>query len=107
MTSVWKGAAPLLLASTSATRRLLLESAALPVETRAPEVDERAIEAAAADLTPPALAARLYAINTIAPALLTAALAAQPGLAEGTVVNLLDQKLANPNPDFFSYTLSK
>ena len=55
----------------------------------------------------PALAARLYAINTIAPALLTAALAAQPGLAEGAVVNLLDQKLANPNPDFFSYTLSK
>jgi NAD(P)-dependent dehydrogenase (short-subunit alcohol dehydrogenase family) len=23
------------------------------------------------------------------------------------VVNLLDQKLANPNPDYFSYTLSK
>ena len=23
------------------------------------------------------------------------------------MVNLLDQKLANPNPDFFSYTLSK
>ena len=27
--------------------------------------------------------------------------------AEGVVVNLLDQKLWNPNPDFFSYTLSK
>ena len=26
---------------------------------------------------------------------------------EGAVVNLLDQKLANPNPDYFSYTLSK
>jgi NAD(P)-dependent dehydrogenase (short-subunit alcohol dehydrogenase family) len=25
----------------------------------------------------------------------------------GAVVNLLDQKLANPNPDYFSYTLSK
>ncbi|MDO9287075.1 MAG: SDR family oxidoreductase [Aquabacterium sp.] len=25
----------------------------------------------------------------------------------GCVVNLLDQKLANPNPDYFSYTLSK
>lgn len=54
-----------------------------------------------------ALAAQLYATNTLAPALLTAALAAQAGLAEGAVVNLLDQKLANPNPDFFSYTLSK
>jgi len=28
-------------------------------------------------------------------------------LAEGAVVNLLDQKLWNPNPDFISYTLSK
>ena len=27
--------------------------------------------------------------------------------AEGAVVNLLDQKLWNPNPDFMSYTLSK
>jgi NAD(P)-dependent dehydrogenase (short-subunit alcohol dehydrogenase family) len=27
--------------------------------------------------------------------------------AKGCVVNLLDQKLANPNPDYFSYTLSK
>lgn len=28
-------------------------------------------------------------------------------MAEGAVVNLLDQKLWNPNPDFLSYTLSK
>jgi NAD(P)-dependent dehydrogenase (short-subunit alcohol dehydrogenase family) len=55
----------------------------------------------------PALAARLYAINCIAPSLLGAALAAQPALEHGAIVNLLDQKLANPNPDFFSYTLSK
>lgn len=27
--------------------------------------------------------------------------------ASGCVVNLLDQKLVNPNPDYFSYTLSK
>ena len=27
--------------------------------------------------------------------------------ARGCVINLLDQKLANPNPDYFSYTLSK
>ena len=54
-----------------------------------------------------ALAARLYAINCTAPALLGAALTAQPGLDDGVIVNLLDQKLANPNPDFFSYSLSK
>lgn len=28
-------------------------------------------------------------------------------LGEGVVVNLIDQKLWNPNPDYFSYTLSK
>jgi len=55
----------------------------------------------------PALAARLHATNAVSPALLASALAAQGDLAEGAVVNLLDQKLANPNPDFFSYTLSK
>lgn len=30
-----------------------------------------------------------------------------PGAAKGCVVNLLDQKLWNPNPDHLSYTLSK
>lgn len=52
-----------------------------------------------------ALAARLYAVNCTAPVMLASALAGQG--AGGAVVNLLDQKLANPNPDFFSYTLSK
>jgi NAD(P)-dependent dehydrogenase (short-subunit alcohol dehydrogenase family) len=53
--------------------------------------------------------------NTGAPILLAQALhdhvadAAARGEADaaGTVVNLLDQKLWNPNPDFLSYTLSK
>lgn len=53
--------------------------------------------------------------NTAAPVLLAQALhrhivqrqAAGDGQAQGVVVNLLDQKLCNPNPDFFSYTLSK
>jgi len=55
----------------------------------------------------PVLAARLHAVNCTAPTVLASALAAQSDLADGAVVNLLDQKLANPNPDFFSYTLSK
>jgi len=59
MTSPWLGPAPLLLASTSATRRLLLESAALPVETESPGVDERAVEAASAGLSPVDLAEAL------------------------------------------------
>ncbi len=54
-----------------------------------------------------ALAARVHAINTVTPSALAAALAAQDDIEEGAVVNLLDQKLANSNPDFFSYSLSK
>ncbi|MBX3594558.1 SDR family oxidoreductase [Sphingomonas sp.] len=46
-------------------------------------------------------------VNAGAPVLLASVLAAQAGLGEGAVVNLLDQKLANPNPDFLTYTLSK
>lgn len=38
---------------------------------------------------------------------LHAHLLATPDEREGAVVNLLDQKLWNMNPDFFSYTLSK
>jgi NAD(P)-dependent dehydrogenase (short-subunit alcohol dehydrogenase family) len=55
----------------------------------------------------PALAARLYAINCTTPVLLAEALAGQGDLTDGAVVNLLDQKLANPNPDFFSYSCTK
>lgn len=50
-----------------------------------------------------------FATNTAAPVVLAQQLAAhlQARQAQGAVVNLLDQKLWNPNPDFFSYTLSK
>jgi NAD(P)-dependent dehydrogenase (short-subunit alcohol dehydrogenase family) len=61
----------------------------------------------------PALLDALVRSNTAAPVQLAQALArqvaAQPALAgiSPCVVNLLDQKLANPNPDYFSYTLTK
>jgi len=46
--------------------------------------------------------------NVAAPLLLARALHARlPADAQGVVINLLDQKLWNPNPDFLSYTLSK
>lgn len=47
--------------------------------------------------------------NTVPAVLLARALHAHLARrgAPGCVVNLLDQKLANPNPDYFSYTLSK
>lgn len=46
-------------------------------------------------------------VNLGAPVALASALAAQEDLDRGAVVNLLDQKVANLNPDFFTYTLSK
>ncbi|MCM5679338.1 SDR family oxidoreductase [Schlegelella sp. S2-27] len=52
---------------------------------------------------------RHWRANTAAPVLLAQALHAHVDArgAQGCVVNLLDQKLWNPNPDYFSYTLSK
>jgi NAD(P)-dependent dehydrogenase (short-subunit alcohol dehydrogenase family) len=44
-------------------------------------------------------------VNLRAPALLSQAFANRAG--EGLIVNLLDAKLAQPNPDFFTYTVSK
>lgn len=47
--------------------------------------------------------------NTLAPVLLAQSLAQHLRArgAHGVVINLLDQKLYNLNPDFFSYTVSK
>lgn len=57
-----------------------------------------------ADFTPESWAAHLD-VNLRAPALLSRAFAAEAG--QGLIVNLTDAKLAQPNPDFFSYTVSK
>jgi NAD(P)-dependent dehydrogenase (short-subunit alcohol dehydrogenase family) len=55
----------------------------------------------------PELLAKLAAINLSAPVALACELAKQDGLRDGAVVNLLDQKVDNLNPDFFSYTCTK
>ena len=48
------------------------------------------------------------AVNLRAPLLLSQALARQlPASETGVIVNMLDQKLFNLNPDFLTYTLSK
>ena len=61
-----------------------------------------------ADCSQASMAAH-WQVNTAAPVLLARALHAHvAGTGRtGCVVNLLDQKLWNPNPDYFSYTLSK
>lgn len=60
---------------------------------------------------PPAVSAelldRLGRVNFAAPVRLACALAEQTGVEDPAVVNLLDQKVANLNPDFFSYTSAK
>ena len=51
--------------------------------------------------------ARHMAVNVAAPVLLAERFARSGGGGDRLVVNLLDAKLAAPNPDFLSYTLSK
>lgn len=56
----------------------------------------------------PALLERTLKINLAAPVLLASAMAQRHSeRASGCIVNMLDQKLFNLNPDFFSYTLAK
>jgi NAD(P)-dependent dehydrogenase (short-subunit alcohol dehydrogenase family) len=51
---------------------------------------------------------KIMRVNLAAPVLLARSLHDALSVdGRGVVVNLLDQKLANPNPDFLSYTLSK
>lgn len=77
----------------------LINNASMFVEDTAHDIDA-------------ALFDQVMAVNLRAPAILSRAFAAQlpdhdPGGSEGVIINILDQKLANPNPDFLSYTLSK
>jgi NAD(P)-dependent dehydrogenase (short-subunit alcohol dehydrogenase family) len=61
----------------------------------------------AANFTPETLA-ELLRINFAAPVELIRALAAQMRNDQtGFAINITDQKVLNPNPDYFSYTLSK
>jgi len=47
------------------------------------------------------------AVNLRAPALISQAFAQRVGDTGGLIVNMLDAKISQPNPDFFSYTVSK
>jgi septum formation protein len=58
--SLWHARQPLVLASRSAPRRAMLEAAGIPIEVCSPDLDERAVEAAAGPRSP-ADAARLLA----------------------------------------------
>jgi len=57
----------------------------------------------------PAVWRDALSINTLAPILLSSGFAARlaPQADDACIVNMLDQKLHNLNPDYFSYTVSK
>ena len=56
----------------------------------------------------PEVAARATAVNALAPVRMAQAFLQHARSARGRrVIQLTDQKLANPNPDFFSYSISK
>lgn len=57
--SLWRDDQPLVLASRSASRRAMLEAAGIPIEICVPDLDERAVEAAAGSCGPPKVAALL------------------------------------------------
>ncbi len=72
----------------------LVNNASLFAHDFPPDVDAAAI-------------ARHGAVNLTAPVLLAEAIARQSDLPRGAVVNILDQKIVNLNPDFFAYSCSK
>lgn len=65
-------------------------------------------ESDAVDALDPEVWDRQFAVNLRAPVLLAAAFAAQaPAATDSSIVNMLDQRVRRPTPDFFSYTLTK
>ncbi len=61
-----------------------------------------------ADSLAPAQIESQFAINLHAPLLLAQAFAkALPGDRHGAIVNIIDQRVLRPNPQYFSYTLTK
>lgn len=96
------------LASPEACRSILAQALAL-----APQLEALVNNAATFDYddlagTSAEALERNFRINTVAPILLARAFAAAlPDGRQGAVVNLLDNKVFAPNPDYFSYTVSK
>lgn len=84
--SLWRGNAPLVLASKSAARRAVLEAAGLPPDCVPAQVDERAMEARAPEGSGPDDVARLLAQAK--------ALAVSAALGGGRYVVGADQTLA-------------
>jgi NAD(P)-dependent dehydrogenase (short-subunit alcohol dehydrogenase family) len=92
------------LADPAAAERILAASDPLPPLRLLVNSASRFVYDSAADFTVDGWDAHLD-VNLRAPALLSRGFAARA--KQGLIVNLLDSKLCQPNPDFFSYTVSK
>jgi septum formation protein len=91
---LWLASAPLVLASKSAIRRTLLETAGLPIEVRPADIDERGIETKSPVQTPDAVAALLAREKASAIA------RSMPGrlvLGADQVLGLGNQRFSKPN----------
>src|ERR1700685_3442651 len=91
--AMWLSVQPLVLASRSAVRRTLLESAGIPVTVRAADIDERRLEGEASSLP----AAEIAALLARAKASLVAK--SSPGqlvLGADQILTLEGQRLAKP-----------
>jgi NAD(P)-dependent dehydrogenase (short-subunit alcohol dehydrogenase family) len=94
------------LSDPAATARIMAALDGLPPARLLVNNASRFVHDAAADFTVDGWNAHLD-VNLRAPALLSQAFAARAGEGGGLIVNLLDAKIAAPNPDFFTYTVSK
>jgi septum formation protein len=88
--ALWLGDHPLVLASRSSIRQMLLRSAGVPIDVRPADIDERGLEAGAASAAPGVIAAHLAREKA----------AAVAGLHPGRLVLGADQVLALGNERF-------
>ena len=94
------------LADPGAAERIMAALDGLPPPRLLVNNASRFVYDAAGDFTVEGWDAHLD-VNLRAPALLSRAFAVRAGAGPALIVNLLDAKIAAPNPDFFSYTVAK
>ena len=94
------------LADADAAEKIMAGLAGLPPACLLVNNASRFVYDSAGDFEPAGWDAHLD-VNLRAPALLSRAFAAHVGTGPALIVNLLDAKIAAPNPDFYSYTVSK
>lgn len=96
------------LANTSAALALVEDLAARLPDWRVLVANASVFEEDDAAALDPVVASRAWQLNALAPAMMAQSFLARARSTAGRrVIQLTDQKLANPNPDFFSYTMSK